>query len=411
MIPLALYTGDEGTLPLVSGAAARLPANPEPRAIRLAAVALAWIVPQHFSPYLEDPAIDWPGALRRALRSAATDPDEAAFGETLRHLMAGLRDGHGGIMGPGRPQTHRLPLAWDWVEGRLVVTRVLPEQAGRIRPGDVVAALDGRPAAEALAGVEEVISGATPQWRRFRALSDLLRGPEGQEVRLDIQPREGEPFSVTLTRSVPRAPALASPRPEPIAEVRPGILYIDLDRVTDDDFAVALPRLTAARGIVFDVRGYPKTTTVVLAHLASRPLAPGPSAIPVVIRPDREGMTFAPVSGTAVLPKAPRLTARAAFLTDGRAISYAETFLSFVERYRLGAIVGSPTAGTNGNMNPFQVPGGYQVFWTGMKATRPDGSPHHGVGIQPTVPAARTLAGVTEGRDEVLEKGIEVVSR
>lgn len=411
MIPLALYTGEAGTLPPVSGEAARPSPTLEPRATRLAAVALAWIVPQHFSPYLDDPAIDWPGALRRALRAAATDPDEAAFGDTLRRLMAGLRDGHGGVMGPGRPQTHRLPLSWDWMEGRLVVTRVLPEQAGRIHPGDVVAAADGRSAAEALAGAEELISGATPQWRRYRALSDLLRGPEGQEVRLDIQPREGEPFSVTLARSVTRAPELAQPRPEKIAEIRPGILYIDLDRVTDEEFEAALPRLATARGIVFDVRGYPKTTPLPLAYLTSTPLAPGPSAIPVVTRPDRDGMTFAPVSGAAVLPRTPRLAARAAFLTDGRAISYAETFLSLVERHRLGEIVGGPTAGTNGNMNPFQVPGGYQIFWTGMKVTKPDGSPHHGVGIQPTVPAARTLAGVAEGRDEVLEKGIEVVSR
>jgi hypothetical protein len=33
------------------------------------------------------------------------------------------------------------------------------------------------------------------------------------------------------------------------------------------------------------------------------------------------------------------------------------------------------------------------------------------VGIQPTVPVNRTLAGVIAGRDEVLEKGIEVVSQ
>jgi hypothetical protein len=40
-----------------------------------------------------------------------------------------------------------------------------------------------------------------------------------------------------------------------------------------------------------------------------------------------------------------------------------------------------------------------------------DGSPHHGVGIKPTVPVRRTLAGVIAGRDELLEKGIEAVSQ
>jgi hypothetical protein len=51
------------------------------------------------------------------------------------------------------------------------------------------------------------------------------------------------------------------------------------------------------------------------------------------------------------------------------------------------------------------------MSWTGMKVLKQDGSRHHGVGIVPTVPALRTLRGVAEGRDEQLERAIEVVSR
>jgi hypothetical protein len=59
-----------------------------------------------------------------------------------------------------------------------------------------------------------------------------------------------------------------------------------------------------------------------------------------------------------------------AFLTDGRRISYGETFLAIIEHYKLAALVGSPTAGTNGNINPFTLPGGYRVVWTGMKVLK-----------------------------------------
>jgi C-terminal processing protease CtpA/Prc len=80
-----------------------------------------------------------------------------------------------------------------------------------------------------------------------------------------------------------------------------------------------------------------------------------------------------------------------------------------VENYKLGAIVGGPTAGTNGNVNPFQLPGGFTVTWTGMKVLKHDGSQHHGIGILPTVPALRTRKGVAEGKDEILLRGLEVV--
>jgi hypothetical protein len=42
-----------------------------------------------------------------------------------------------------------------------------------------------------------------------------------------------------------------------------------------------------------------------------------------------------------------------------------------------------------------------------MLALKHDNSQHHGIGILPTVPSSRTLKGVAEGRDEVLEKAIE----
>jgi C-terminal processing protease CtpA/Prc len=45
-----------------------------------------------------------------------------------------------------------------------------------------------------------------------------------------------------------------------------------------------------------------------------------------------------------------------------------------------------------------------------MKVLKHDGSQHHGVGIKPTVSVSRTIRGVAEGRDEQLEKAIEVVS-
>jgi C-terminal processing protease CtpA/Prc len=45
-----------------------------------------------------------------------------------------------------------------------------------------------------------------------------------------------------------------------------------------------------------------------------------------------------------------------------------------------------------------------------MRVTKRDGSPHHGVGIRPTVPVAPTLRGVKEGRDEVLERALLIVS-
>ena len=201
------------------------------------------------------------------------------------------------------------------------------------------------------------------------------------------------------------------PRPEKIAEVRPGIFYVDLSRISDDDFQGALDRLAAADGVVFDMRGYPfLVSPVALNHLIAKPVTSPWFNFTIITRPDRQGWETRAYHWF-LTPLAPRLTGRIAFLIDGRVLSYAESLMGTVEGERLGALVGGPTAGTNGGVDPFTVAGGHLLRWTGMEVRKKDGSPHHGVGILPTVPVGRTLAGVIAGRDELLDKGIEVVSQ
>lgn len=257
-----------------------------------------------------------------------------------------------------------------------------------------------------------MISAATPQWRRLRALDELREGPD-LEVRLDLR-RAGASTSTTSVRVERSVPSNVhgvpeERRPAKLSEVAPGIWYLDLTRSADEDWVRAIDRLTRVGGIVFDLRGYTTMERDFLRHLTGQPLHSAKLGVPTLLRPDREGMTFRFTRWT-LPPIAPRMTDNVAFLTDARAISYSETLLDIVEHYHLGAIAGGATAGTNGDINPFTLPGGYRINWTGMRVFEHDGSPHHGIGIQPTVPVARTISGIRAGRDEVLEKAIALLS-
>ena len=132
--------------------------------------------------------------------------------------------------------------------------------------------------------------------------------------------------------------------------------------------------------------------------------------VPRQVRPDRADMNEFETRGRWQMPpKKPRFAGKMVFITNGSAISYAESCMSIVANYKLGPIVGSPTAGANGNVNPFSLPGGYQVSWTGMRVVNHDDSQHHVRGVQPTVPLQPTIQGVKAGRDELLEKAIELI--
>src|SRR5262249_18833338 len=174
------------------------------------------------------------------------------------------------------------------VEGRLVVTHVGPKVT-EVKRGDVIRMVDGQSAADVLRDREQRISGATPQWKRYRAVQSILAGKKDSEMKLNVQTGSQKPRQVTLRRTR-RMMELVEPRPPAIHEVKPGVMYVDLDRITTKQFEEAVPRLAKARGIIFDLRGYPsRVTTAPLAHLTDKPVSSARWNVPVVMAPDRQG--------------------------------------------------------------------------------------------------------------------------
>jgi C-terminal processing protease CtpA/Prc len=202
----------------------------------------------------------------------------------------------------------------------------------------------------------------------------------------------------------------AEHRPEKITLLKNDIYYIDLTRIFIKEVKDIIDKLAEAKGIVFDLRGYPKSINEILCHLTDIPLTSVKWNIPQIIYPDRENLVGYDTSGIWNLePLKPKLNGKIVFITNGRAISYAESVMGIVEAFKLGTIVGEPTAGTNGNVNPITLPGEYNIRFTGMKVLKHDGTPHHGVGIKPNVPVNRTIKGIREKRDEFLEKALEII--
>jgi hypothetical protein len=408
-LPLALFADSQGTLPHATGAAVFEPRKPEgflpsgeDRATRLADVVLLWAAHDRFYPYR---LAGWPLSLDRALRDAAKDENAQAFLDTLRRLMADLRDDHVTVGHAGEAADYRLPLLWSVFDGSLIVTWVDPA-LDTVRRGDIVEAVDGTPAREALEKLEPLVSAATPAYRRYRALELLAAGPKGASHALRLR-RGDATRAVTLQATAPflGPDRLRGARPDKVAELRPGLFYLDLDRIDDGDFETALPRLKDAKGLIFDLRGYPeRISESFLAHLIAAPVRTPGTWTAIRTRPDLPPKLDH--LAWTIQPLPPHLAARVVFLTDERAYSRAETYLDIVSFYHLGEIVGEATGGTNGEVNDMDLPGGYHVTWTGSRVERLSGKELERAGIPPTVPFAPTAAGAASGRDEVLVRAL-----
>lgn len=414
-IPLALYSDSNGTLGQGDKASfnalleqlskietGKLTADNE--FVRLGNIVIAWNIFQHFYPYFDVVGTDWDTELANILEEALSNQNEKDLYSTLRRLVAKLHDGHGGVYHKISREQVGFPFLVDWIENHVVIT--FSKDSTNFKVGDIVISIDGIPVEQMLLNEEEYISGS-PQWKRVNSLRRFGYGKEGTTAKLQMM-RNSQILKMEAVRN--NKERLSEPGRPIIEEIENDIFYVNLDKAEMDEIREKMDDLANAKGVIFDLRGYPRGNSEVISHLLIEPdTSSAWMRIPQIIYPDQENVVGFTKHGWHIQPKEPHIKGKVVFLTDGRAISYAESFMSFIEHYKLAEIVGQPTAGTNGNVNPFELPGGFRVMWTGMRVVKHDGSQHHLIGIQPTVPVQRTIQGLIEGRDEFVEKALEII--
>jgi C-terminal processing protease CtpA/Prc len=374
------------------------------KAVAIADVLIVWNALQHFWPYWDLISTDWTVELDRALILALAEHDINDHLSTLRYLSAIAADGHATSTCPGSSPRERPPFLVDIVEGQVVITATADKA---IVLGDVVMSLDGQSALKQLSDDQARASGSS-QWRLVRARQQFGMGPPGSYMSLRIR-RGVNQFDVSVMRNKNTLREFEHPAIEHFAD---DIYYIDLNRAEMSDITKNVDALASARGIVLDVRGSPNSNHKILSYLLEQPVEVAPGmAIAHVIRPDHSRFSVPSwtISNDPLLVRKPHIRARVAFLTGPATTSYAETIMTLVAQHHLGAMVGSATGGTNGNVAEITTPTGCRTRFTGLRATKPDGSRFHLIGIQPTISASRTIAGVAAGRDEVLERALTYV--
>jgi C-terminal processing protease CtpA/Prc len=72
-------------------------------------------------------------------------------------------------------------------------------------------------------------------------------------------------------------------------------------------------------------------------------------------------------------------------------------------------IIGSTTAGADGNVSDIMLPGGLKTRISGIGVYYPNGKETQRVGIVPDIEVKPTIEGIRKGKDELLLKAIEII--
>ena len=72
-------------------------------------------------------------------------------------------------------------------------------------------------------------------------------------------------------------------------------------------------------------------------------------------------------------------------------------------------IIGSQTAGADGNNSDFEYIKGFDTHFTGIGVYYPDRRETQRIGIVPDIEVKPTIKGIQEGRDEVLDRALKFI--
>lgn len=418
MIPIALYCDSQNTYPVSDQEKLKKlkealenvnTTDQENIFLRLGNAINVFNVFQHFYPYWDVVEVSWEDELRKALTQSFIDSTATEYLKTLERFTAPLKDGHISVNnGYSTSSIYVPPISWEWIEGKLVITKYEGD-IYHIEEGDEVTKIDGYDPEKYFQDIYSRISAGTNGWSQYRANVKSLQGERNSNVSLEFNGTT----TIELERYINPYRQEVNTIKARYREMEDGIWYLNLDVIEIDTINKLMPELERSKAIICDLRGYPNGNHDFIRHLMSVPdTSKSWMQIPQIVYPDHENvigynyynwMEF-------MKPIKPYLGDKdIVFIIDGRAISYAESYMGFVEGYNLATIVGQPTAGTNGNVNLFDLPGGYRISWTGMKVLKHDGSQNHGIGILPDIYVEKTIQGVKDGRDEYLEKALEFI--
>lgn len=423
-IPLVLYTTKESTYPSADAekflSLKKKLDDMEPEAtelaFRLGNVINLYNVFQHFFPYMDVVDVDWDKELEKALLRCYTDRSQRDHIATLQMFTSPLGDGHTAFgdrsrLFEGSWDPYVLPISWQWIEGKLVVTDVYGDGLP-VKKGDIVEQIGHEDPQLYFDKVYARISAGTKGWLNHRAELLSLLGEKDSELDLRVN---GHGITLQRDKNFYDSKQSYSPYQIDLKIINDSVFYLNLTRIDSGTIDYLMPQLEKAKSIIWDLRGYPNMGNYkILANLVNEnDTTKTYMQIPQIIYPDRKfsGYKTFPLMFSKKIAKPYLGDKQNIFLTDGSAISAAESIMIYVKGYGLATIIGQPTAGADGMRNDVALPGGIKMGFTGTKMVKFDGSQLYGVGILPDIYANQTIEGFRAGRDDILEKAIELTKK
>ncbi len=383
---------------------------------RILALYRYWNIIQYFFPYKGDIGTDWKITLKKFIPKFLNAKNELTYKLALLELAGQIHDSHAffdfdyavhNFLG-----ARQLPVRLKFINNQPVITGFSDEnlaQANDLQIGDILVKINGQPVATIVNKLRPYTP-ASNNWTQLRDIAGSLTRTNDSIMSLDIIRMGKQQHKTVLSYN----PGVFQPRKEfsmlnlPYKWVENNIGYIDHGKLKTRDLTTIFEKFKEAKGIIIDLRNYPSDYLVyTLPEFLLPELKPFVKIlVPYIHHPGSFSYMASFKTGNV---RSDYYRGKVVLLIDETTQSSSEYHAMAYRTAPDCVVIGTPSAGTDGNVSEIILPGYVKTRFSGIGIFYPDGRPTQRTGIIPDIMIQPTVAGIIAGRDEILEKAKEVI--
>jgi C-terminal processing protease CtpA/Prc len=374
-----------------------------------------WNIIEYWSPYRDVIGEDWDRVLAEFIPRIALAKTKDDYTLQMMALIGRAHDGHANLWASldVRPPVGecQFPVIVRFIENQPVVYDDIIAKDGKesgLARGDVITEIDGVPVKKLVDEWKPYYTGSNDASIMREIAMFMTRGKCGEASASIL--REGKTMTLKPKRVPvpPEAIGFTHDLPgETFRLLSKDVAYLKLSTVKSEETTQYIQKAAGTKALIIDIRNYPSAFVV---------FALGQKLVEK--KTDFARFTTGDVSNPgafywseplSLAPEQPLYTGKVAILVDEVSVSQSEyTTMAFRSSPR-AIVVGSTTAGADGNTSPFALPGGLRTMISAIGVFYPNKKPTQRIGIVPDVKVEPTIAGIRAGRDEVLEEALRQV--
>lgn len=382
---------------------------------RLLALFRYWNIIQYYFPYKDLIGEDWKDVLEEFIPKVVNAKNDVEYALNILELIGRVHDTHANIWGWSPLLNHfglRYPnVKLSFIEGKAVVVDFFDDSslmATGLKIGDIIVSVNDKL-------VEEIVNERlkyTPASNYTTKLRDIANNLlRTTDTLINVKfIRDNNPEELTLkTYSSTEINISKYQRNDTCFRlINKDIAYIDNELLQNKYLPELWKKIRKTKGLILDLRNYPSDFP--LYGLSSYLM---PNNIPFVkfSKGSIENPGLFTYSGTSSVGRNNKKYYKGKIVIIINEITQSSSeYHAMAYRVHPNAVViGSTTAGADGNVSEFYLPGGLRTMISGIGIYYPDGAGTQRVGIVPDIEIKPTINGIKEGRDELLEKAISLI--